>query len=535
MKKIIVNKDDTTSAVVRKMLGTLDKDITLVIPKNSKVGTSLNNFHILNREAEAAGKKLAVESVDEEVLAYAKVAGLTSDHPFLGRPGLQDIVPRTKASPVEIAARHFKEAKTKSSRGRKAAVKEEEVLPEEKPQEIFLAPVREEEEVKPHRRGSRKSRWTIWAVGGMVAVGAAGIWAVGAFWGRAEVTVRLEEYPWSLKSNFVADATVSKPNAAQKILPAEAFSLDRNITQTFPAAGVQNVEESAQGTITIYNAYSSTAQALVATTRFTTSDGKIFRLKERVTVPGATVKDGAITPASITATVIAEKAGPSYNIGPVSRLTIPAFKGTPKYDGFYGVLSEGAKGGFIGAKKVATERDIAAAKTKTVEILKGSLESLFIATKPSGFHVPEGAMSFILKRVVVNEKTDAQGNFNVFGEATLSAVGFREEDLVELVRQYAATERGGAPLTFRSFEFTAKSINLDIAAKRNTFSADINAVLTTVFAPETFKDSIKNLSVESAQSAIGRISGLAEGKVSLWPFWIKRVPADASRIVVKVE
>lgn len=99
MKRIVVVKTDTASSVAQKMLGTLEREVTLVIPKQSKFGASLNNFHLLHREAEKAGKRLTVESVDEEVLAFAKLSGIASSHPFLGRvSGLQDIVPRARSA-----------------------------------------------------------------------------------------------------------------------------------------------------------------------------------------------------------------------------------------------------------------------------------------------------------------------------------------------------------------------------------------------------------------------------------------------------
>ena len=65
------------------------------------------------------------------------------------------------------------------------------------------------------------------------------------------------------------------------------------------------MSQKAQGTLTIYNAYSSAPQTLVATTRFVTPDGKIFRLTNEVTVPGAKITNGQIVPSSINAPIAA--------------------------------------------------------------------------------------------------------------------------------------------------------------------------------------------------------------------------------------
>ena len=57
------------------------------------------NFHLIEREATDAGKEISVESVDENILAFAKNAGMTVGHPLLrergvmGTSGISDIVP----------------------------------------------------------------------------------------------------------------------------------------------------------------------------------------------------------------------------------------------------------------------------------------------------------------------------------------------------------------------------------------------------------------------------------------------------------
>src|SRR5208337_1616852 len=109
---------------------------------------------------------------------------------------------------------------------------------------------------------------------------------------------------------FTADKAASQINAAQNIIPAQVFLVPKNFTESFPASGEQNVSLKAQGTITIYNAYSSSQQTLVAATRFVTPAGKIFRLVNSVVVPGAAVTNGQIVPSSIAVPVVADQVGP---------------------------------------------------------------------------------------------------------------------------------------------------------------------------------------------------------------------------------
>jgi len=98
------------------------------------------------------------------------------------------------------------------------------------------------------------------------------------------------------------------------------------------------------GEIMLFNEYSSETQNLIASTRFLSSDGKTFRSIEDMIVPGATFNGNEIIPSSINIEVVADHIGADYNIGP-SSFTIPGFKGSDKYSGFYGKSNMPMNGG----------------------------------------------------------------------------------------------------------------------------------------------------------------------------------------------
>jgi len=100
----------------------------------------------------------------------------------------------------------------------------------------------------------------------------------------------------------------------------------------------------ASGIITVFNEYSSSPQLLVASTRFLSSDGKIFRTIKDISVPGSEIINDEIIPDSINITVMADYPGIEYNISP-SDFTIPGFKGSPKYVGLYGKSNTAMNGG----------------------------------------------------------------------------------------------------------------------------------------------------------------------------------------------
>ena len=548
MKKVYVDRTEPLDDVLNRILAAEEDELALVIPRNSKLGSSIANFHALEREAGKAGKRLVVESVDEEVLAFAEASNLESVHPLFSgghMRSLSDIVPREKVA-AESPEISRKPAKKSAKKEKKVTLK---VVPEieadEKVEKDFQRPPAEKDEDIPDAAEKEyaedaepaesppRSRAKIWITAAVILVLAgAAVWAMSTIFARAKVALTFNTIPWEGAVQVTADKAIADIDLAQSAIPGEVFRDSKNLTQLFPASGKSEVAQKATGRITIYNAFNSSPQTLVATTRFETPDGKIFRLDKQVIVPGAAVKDGKIIPASTEADVTADKAGEEYNVAPVARLTVPGFKGTPRYEGFSGELKSGTKNGFVGEKAVPTESDIAAAKQKTEEILRASLSSNVLNKRAQDFIIPEGASAMEITRLTVNQSTDANGNFSVFGEGSLTAIGFREEDLKSLLLQIASAERPNSE--FHDLALTYQDISPRFADGRLQFKAEAKGSLTAKFSADEFGRRLAGQSSESARAAVLDLAGLADGKISLWPFWLRNMPTEAKKIKLNV-
>ena len=60
-KKIFIEKTHDLEFVVGKIIEAEAKRVILNIPRDAAVGKALNNFQILKREAETAGKEIFIE------------------------------------------------------------------------------------------------------------------------------------------------------------------------------------------------------------------------------------------------------------------------------------------------------------------------------------------------------------------------------------------------------------------------------------------------------------------------------------------
>ena len=586
-KKIIIEKEESVGEVIDLMLGEPDKTLVLVVPHGSVLGKSARNFAIIKREAAEAGKEIEIESVDENVVVFAQNAGIR----VMGRlspmergssaAGISDIVPVRRSEAVikeEAPEEDEKEEEEEEEspeppRGRRRApavrrsavikprivpkesedadeeeeeegVMEEAVSAREEEEQSFIREedrffkkrklpppgAGDEEEEEAPERGSRK--WVGW-VAALVVVVIAVLAAVTVVFGSAKIEIVFKQTPWNYSGNFVADKAVSTINAATDVMPAQVFTLPKNVTQLFPATGKDNVSLKAQGTITIYNAYSSAPQPLVATTRFVTPDGKIFRLVSKVVVPGASIVNGKIVPSSTTATVAADQAGSDYNIGPTPKLTIPGFQGTAKYDAFSGALLSGTSGGFVGVKAVPTASDIASAKQKVTDILSSELQNGLSGGYTSNFKILSGATNMQIVKLTVNTSTDQNGQFSVYGEGVLTAIGFDENAFKAFLLSLAQSTEPTS--TFSGLTLNYTNVVPDFANGKLSFSVAAQGSLEPALSTPDFLASISGKSIADAKSAIAALPQLQDGSISVWPAWLWQIPGNAKRIQLTVK
>ncbi len=557
MLKIIVSKTEDAKSLLKKIEAAKSSAITLVIPKDSRFGDEVANYHALREVATEMDKEIYIESVDEDVLALAKANGWEAIHPLFqgSRKGsISDIVSsKQTAKTLQHSPKHLNEADEVDAHseekednknvfhvGVKDSVENSEDTTSEGEQDTGSMGMRD----KIHSResqeegGSEKklSGYKIFVSLAILLVIFGGIYYLGAkVFNRGEVTVQFKRDPWEKTLSITASSASNKIDSFSQIIPAQIFIQPKNITQFFPATSRKVVSEKATGKLTIYNSYSSQAQPLVAKTRFATADGKVFRLDSQVIVPGADIKDGKIIASSIITTVTADQPGAEYNLGPVDKLSVLGFKGTPKFDAFYGSILGGTSGGFSGEKAVPSDKDIADAKAKVSELLKSSFDSVIFQGIPKEFTIIDGASDFQITKISVNTGTDDKGQFSVLGEAKLIAVGFKEEDLKTIVGEISAKEAGRGGTKLENPEISYSNVVADYAKGTLKFTVGVKGNTVQDFDGNKFRGEIAGKTENEVRSLFSKLTDLASAKLKISPFWIGRMPADERKIKVVIE
>ncbi|MBI3114452.1 MAG: hypothetical protein HYZ07_00655 [Candidatus Harrisonbacteria bacterium] len=540
-KKIYINKNDDIAVVIAKLTDAPAHDVVLHVPRFSRLAANPSHVYLLKRESETQGKTLAIESVDDDVLASANEAGIPAENPFFAgaKKSVTDIVTLPKRRP-----RVSRAATVDATLARSKAARMEE--PPEA--DALSAPVPEtQEEIAreldaqfgPLQDSTRKKHsaafYTRLIVGALFAGGATV--AAAMMLPRATINIVAQKAEWPYQETLTADTSLKAPEAGSARIPGQVFAERRNVTLAFPASGKRQVSEKAGGKITVFNALSSEPQKLVATTRFATADGKIYRLTAPVTVPGAKIVDGKIVPSSIDADVRADAPGVAYNLAPGVSFSIPGFKGTPKYNAFRGESKTAITGGYVGELAYPTDEDIKKAKAAIAGTLGDGLKAAVLAKAPPEFKTLEGGSQLNIVKQTVGSEVNATGAFTVTAEAELSVMGFREADVRTAIRGMLAKKN---PDTYPLYTTTSETVSyngprFDAVAGRMSFAVDYKAASAYAIEPSALRGKILSKSERELRAMVLGVPGIASARIELWPFWVRSVPKNAEKVTISVQ
>lgn len=169
----------------------------------------------------------------------------------------------------------------------------------------------------PTRRPGGK--WLLWVVAAVAVIGLGLLAAVALR--KTTVTI----IPHTQTVTFDETSLIAAyPSAASSsgMLTYSVQNQDFEDSEVLPATGAKQVDHQASGSITVVNEFSPDPVKLIKNTRFQSPDGNIYKSPFDVVVPG--MKNGV--PGTVQVSVMSEKPGSQYNIGPTARFVLPGLE-----------------------------------------------------------------------------------------------------------------------------------------------------------------------------------------------------------------
>ncbi|MBI5913088.1 hypothetical protein HY839_01455 [Candidatus Azambacteria bacterium] len=554
MKKILyIHPEESVAYLIDRFENTEDETLYLAADDHPALFTDAVNMKLLAREASVLRKRIVVISQNPAVLEMARNVSFDTIAENAAELERQEA---EAAAPVAApAASHTEEGGEQEEEVQVRVIRDENIRIPSPYDEVLMSPPREHgEEIRYSRdadehgasaseeaapspmRKMMRGKSLTWK---FVAISfiAAGVLAGGAFYALSpRLSVSVVPKKESLRFDFqaIADSKTSALDVDRSKVPGQIITIEKEVSGEFTASAKQDKATRAEGKVTLYNEFSSSAQPLVKNTRLRAPDGKIFRLKDAVTVPGATVQGGTVTAAgTVDALVIADEAGPAYNIGPAS-FVIPGFEGTSKFSAFSAKSSSVMAGGSAGEGYAATAEDIekakASLKNKLTEETKGYVE----ANVPKGFVVLESAVAQRAPEFS-QDQPDALGKFAAHMKVAYDVFVFSENDIAALTEYHLSKKLQDARKALPGTRV--------ITYEREAFGPTKETLSFTVKASELVAGSIDEKQVKEMlagkgeadiQQILSANDAIESAEATFWPFWISLAPSNPDRITIVI-
>lgn len=557
-KMVFVQIDEEITSVFERVLPLPYKEIYLVVPRRAVLLQSVVNLKILKQKMEEAEKSLAIITNDVNGMKLA----------------LQAEIKVFDEWNVDTESAGAKEGKDPESALLKPIAATQNEVDEDLPQRLpkkkssifdvvrhlknkdkgfslrsYMADFRKNRlEKQKMQLTPGKKRWIV-----TFLLASAAIFFVIVYVALPGATVSIEP------SSDVVTKTVNviftqNPNDARS-LKSYPIETDVDLTITHSASGVENKGTNASGTITIVNK-SNTDRTLIATTRFQTAEGIVFRLQNEVTVPAGS----PTAPSTLDVTVVADAVdangtavGTRGNIEPTT-FFLPGLREDTR-DELYGQSSAPMSGGTSEIIMHITEDDLKAAELDIQTQLKEKAladlrKEALTEGNSSGANLKLlededtlifGTPSIILPYQLVGQEEDS---FEVTGKIHLSGVAYDTDSLYSILKtEITSVQTPGKQLV----SIDKDSISLQVleatpATDTYKVTAQIQGVEEYEIDPdleggaelaEKIKEHIAGKSIDEAEGYIENLPEVNSVDISVWPMWSPAIPSLPDNIKIK--
>ncbi len=381
---------------------------------------------------------------------------------------------------------------------------------------------------------------------------------ISTYFASATVTISPKKYAVTLDSTklYLSD------------VPHKTTEVSADTSLQVAAKGTVKVDRKATGRIVIYNTYNSVDQKLIAGTRVETSDGKIFRLKNPVTVPGQkTSSAGKKIAGSAEVDIVADVSGDNYNVG-FKDFKISAYKGTDKDGKIYGRSKTSIDGGYVGEVPNISQTNIASSSAILKSVLAQKLEENIIAAAGKYKDYSYVPHSYVATFDPVTQKTSADGTtVTLSGKAKATTVLFEKKSLSKEILKAEnmihestttaatatssdATSTDDTPvitpgdtskiaytgdISMIQANFPKDTIVSDLTSNKNVyFTVTGTSTLYSSVDENTLAMAISHLTKSQAIPVVKQLVDSDEIQISIWPWWKSTLPTVADiKIVIK--
>lgn len=577
MEKITIEKNEELGSILIKLENSKDKDVTFRISESSIILQSIINLKILKKRAEELGKRVSIEriiakeipvpqtpqetesklqeknagSISKNVTANVTIKSHIRDEEGMvnscntGRVKMFDIVKKIDSAgnteKMPVCEKSIEEKHTVSFKTYASAKRENDKFTSSHAYGMTDS-VQKTANIEEHAEISKVAKKKIilpsiiskiFYIFVFIVVAVAAVSAAMAL-PKVNIDVRLKPQIMTYDLNLKVDDKAGNVDAEKFIIPAKREEVNAEASETFSTTAKKHIVQKATGKLTIYNEYSSSDQKIVASTRFLSKEGKLFRATNDVTIPGFTRVEGKDVPGEVTIDVVADKAGEDFNIGPAS-FTIPGFQGSLKYSTIYGRSSVAMTGGADREAMYFSESDYIAAKDRLVKLVIDKNNQELIGKETEMRKMLDGTKREDEIKVTTDVKVgDVAEKFKMVVSKKESILFVYKDNINEIVDWKISSEKNGNFEVIGLREYGNGPLK---AVRKEDGTVELPVSITQSVVAKIDIDKLKrDLYNKNEDEARAYFSNVKEFKsVNVTFFWTKNVPESNDKIYINIE
>ncbi|MBD3207876.1 MAG: hypothetical protein GF370_00255 [Candidatus Nealsonbacteria bacterium] len=382
------------------------------------------------------------------------------------------------------------------------------------------------EEPLPDFEPEKKSKKGFWLILPVLLVA---VFFGGIYLSEAEVQIVPSMEKVSFRDRVQVSTDTQETDSTEGVLPGKFFEAITDYSQAFSATG--KITKKAEGVIRLYNAYTTDSETWLAGTRFISDEGKMFKSKDKINVPGAEIKGGDLIPRYVDVPVVAAEPGEEYNIGP-AHFSIFVYRGTPKYTKFYGESLQAMTGG--GETTQVTQEDVSKAEEQVEEEAREkSIQRLRERLSGNYFFLPDAVELEVTDVSCLAAAGDEVEKFNCKAEIRGVTIGVEEQELRDYGRGFILSEiPEQKEINNETIEVDYSSHAVDVEGGEVVLSLDLSADIFSRLDTESLKQRISGKSKEDAKFLLENQFEIQESKIKISPFWASKIPSDVAKIEI---
>jgi hypothetical protein len=186
------------------------------------------------------------------------------------------------------------------------------------------------------------------------------------------------------------------------------------------------------------------------------------------------------------------------------------------------------RGGIKGEATIVSESDYSDAVNKVFQKLSSEINSSVMA-QTADFIIPASA-SVTLKINSTARPDDATETFVITASGSAEIIGFKQNELFELLKQYV--EKLNAPLTLISgkVDISYSDIKFNKTDKILELNVNVSGNAYPKFDQDKMASEMAGMGKKQVTEYLEKMEGIESARLKLSPFWVRKVPSEKDRI-----